>query len=102
MSDLQRHVGVLFDQEDGGAVTVFSSATMRKISATMSGARPREGSSMSSTRGPRHQRARATRQHLLLGRPKAFRQAVRAARAAEGKRWYMRSTSIAVSVLSLR
>ena len=63
--ELEREPRVLLDQQDGHARARRCRATISKIFATISGARPIDGSSSSSSFGSRHQRARH-REHLLL------------------------------------
>ena len=61
----------------------FSSRTMRKISRTTIGASPSDGSSSSSSRGMRHQRA-GEREHLLLAARERAGALVGRARAPTG------------------
>ena len=80
---LERQGRVLLDQQDRHARSACRSRMIAKISRTISGARPRLGSSSSSRRGPAHQRA-GDREHLLLAAAQRARRAGGGARPGAG------------------
>ena len=101
VGDLQRGARVLLDQQDRHAASRAAPTTMLKISRTISGARPSDGSSSISSFGLRHQRA-AQREHLALAAGQRAGELRRAARAGAGSARRPRRASRCAAALAVR